>query len=305
MQNSGIGNAVNPLLSLADPEVYSIPMLMVIGWRGEPGVKDEPQHVKQGRRTTELLDAMEIPWFLLPATLDEASAMIEEAGRRMRERMGPVAILVRTGTFESYELRQDAVTQFPMDREAAIKRIVDRLGDEDIVISTTGKASRELYEYRVERGDGLGNDFLTVGGMGHASSIAMGIAQGQPERVVVCLDGDGSTIMHMGALALIAQADLGNFLHVVINNGSHDSVGGQPTAGYDIDIPAIAMACGYRSAFSVTDADELEEQVTRLRQVQGPVMLEVRVNKGARKDLGRPKSTPVENRDALMRRLGL
>jgi phosphonopyruvate decarboxylase len=304
MQNSGIGNAVNPLLSLADPEVYSIPMLLVIGWRGEPGVKDEPQHVKQGRRMTELLDAMEVPWFLLPTTIEDAGAAIAEAGRAMRDRMGPVAILVRAGTFERYDLERDVVTGFPMNREDAVQRIADQLQEEDIIVSTTGKTSRELYEHRQARGT-RGNDFLTVGGMGHAASIAMGIATARPERLVVCLDGDGSVIMHMGALGVIANAGPANLLHVVINNGCHDSVGGQPTVGYEIDIPRIAIACGYREAVSVSKPQELKEQLTRLRRQEGPALLEVKVNKGARADLGRPKSTPLANRDALMTQLGL
>jgi phosphonopyruvate decarboxylase len=304
MQNSGIGNAVNPLLSLADPEVYSIPMLLVIGWRGEPGVKDEPQHVKQGRRMTELLDAMEIPWFLLPSTIEGAGAVIAEAGRAMRDRAGPVAILVRAGTFERYDLERDVVTCFPMNREDAVKCIAGQLREEDVIVSTTGKTSRELYEYRQAQGT-RGNDFLTVGGMGHTASIAMGIARVQPERLVVCLDGDGSVIMHMGALGVIANSRLANLLHVVINNGAHDSVGGQPTVGYDIDLPGIAIACGYRHAVSVSEPHELEEQLARLRRQKGPMLLEVKVNKGARADLGRPKSTPLANRKALMSQLGL
>lgn len=304
MQNSGTGNAVNPLLSLADPEVYSIPVLMIIGWRGEPGVEDEPQHVKQGRRMTELLDSMEVPWFTLPREMDDAAAMIGDAVRTMRERKGPVAILVRTATFDRYNLVRDVVTDFPMNREDAVKRILGQLGEEDVVVSTTGKTSREVYEYRQARGT-IGNDFLTVGGMGHTASIAMGLARGQPERLVVCLDGDGSLIMHMGALGVIANAGTPNLLHVVINNGAHDSVGGQPTVGYDIDIPGIAIACGYRDATSVSETLALEAELKRLRGSKGPVLLEVKVNKGARADLGRPKSTPIENRDALMTRLGL
>jgi phosphonopyruvate decarboxylase len=295
---------VNPLLSLADPEVYSIPMLLVIGWRGEPGVKDEPQHVKQGRRMTELLDAMEVPWFLLPSTIEQAGGVIAEAGRAMRNRVGPVAILVRAGTFERYDLKRDVVTDFPMNREDAVKCITGQLQEEDLIVATTGKTSRELYEYRQAKGTG-GRDFLTVGGMGHTASIAMGIARVRPERLVVCLDGDGSVIMHMGALGVIAKAGLTNLLHVVINNGAHDSVGGQPTVGYDIDLPGIAIACGYRDAVSVSEPHELEKQLARLRGQKGPVLLEVRVNKGARADLGRPKSTPLANREALMSQLGL
>jgi phosphonopyruvate decarboxylase len=303
MQNSGTGNAVNPLLSLADPEVYSVPLLMIIGWRGEPGVKDEPQHVKQGRRMTELLDAMEIPWFALPRDIEEAAAVIRDAAQAMRRRMGPAAILVRSQTFAPYRLAGEVAADFPMNREDAIKRILDRLRDEDVVVSTTGMASREVYEYRVAQGKS-GNDFLTVGGMGHTASIAMGLARARPERLVVCLDGDGSVIMHMGALAVIGKLGPANLLHVVLNNGAHDSVGGQPTVGHEIDLPAIARACGYRDAASVSEPEALESAFEALRMREGPRLLEVRVRKGARKDLGRPKSTPIENRDALMRRLG-
>lgn len=304
MQNSGIGNAVNPLLSLADPEVYSIPMLLVIGWRGEPGVKDEPQHVKQGRVMTDLLDAMEIPWQVLDASTPDPAALVAAACTPMRERMGPAALLVREGTFERYTLRGDRPNEFPMTREDAVKAIADALCADDLVVSTTGKTSRELFEHRKATGV-PGNDFLTVGGMGHTASIAMGLARSQPARRVVCLDGDGSAIMHMGALAVIGNSALENLLHVVINNGSHESVGGQPTVGYDIDFPKIARACGYRHAASVSTLDELIAGVAELRQASGPALLEVKVRIGSRADLGRPTSTPLENRDALMKRLGL
>lgn len=304
MQNSGIGNGVNPLLSLADPEVYSIPMLLVIGWRGEPGVKDEPQHVKQGRIMTDLLDAMEIPWRVLDASTKDPAALISAACESMRERMGPAALLVRAGAFERYTLRADRPIDFPMTREDAVKAIVDALDPTDVVVSTTGKTSRELFEHRKATGV-PGNDFLTVGGMGHTASIAMGLARSQPARRVVCLDGDGSAIMHMGSLAVIGNSGLTNLLHVVINNGSHESVGGQPTVGHEIDFPTIARACGYRHASSVSTLEALRESVAMLRQVEGPALLEVKVRIGSRSNLGRPTSTPLENRDALMKRLGL
>jgi phosphonopyruvate decarboxylase len=304
MQNSGIGNTVNPLLSLADPDVYSIPLLLVIGWRGEPGVKDEPQHVKQGRVMTDLLDAMEIPWFVLEASTPDSGEVVAAACNAMREKMGPAAILVRAGTFDRYTLSSDESADYPMTREDAVQAIADSLGEDDIVVSTTGKTSRELFEHRKASGV-QGNDFLTVGGMGHTASIAMGLARSQPARAVVCVDGDGSVIMHMGALAIIGNSAVPNLLHVVINNGSHESVGGQPTVGYDIDIPAIARACGYRQARSVSGLEDLKSEVALLRRDEGPTLLEVKVRKGSRKDLGRPTSTPIENRDALMKRLGL
>ncbi|MDQ2069902.1 phosphonopyruvate decarboxylase [Natronospira bacteriovora] len=305
MQNSGIGNAVNPLLSLADPEVYGVPMLLMIGWRGEPGVKDEPQHVKQGRVMTELMDAMEIPWYELSSETTDSEAVVAEACRQMREKSMPVALLVRKGAFDKYKLQKDVVTDYPMNREGAVKCVIDLLSADDVVISTTGKTSRELYEYRAERGDGHGSDFLTVGAMGHTASIAMGVARAQPERKVICLDGDGSVLMHMGALAVIGQSSMANFMHVVINNGAHDSVGGQPTVGFQMKLPEIASACGYQAVASVHEADDVKAEMARLRQHKGPVLLEIKTNKGARDDLGRPRTTPIENRDAFMRRLGL
>ena len=303
LQNSGIGNTVNPLLSLADPEVYSIPLMLVVGWRGEPGKKDEPQHVKQGRVMTNLLDEMEIPWFLLPDDAGEAAQTILKAGQAMRSTMGPVAIIVRAGTFSRYELKSGEPDKFTMSREEAIQQILDQLDPDDIVVSTTGKASREVYEYRQSR-QVASQDFLTVGGMGHTSSIAMGIGGAQPERRVVCLDGDGSAVMHMGSLGVIGQSNTSNLLHIVLNNGAHDSVGGQPTVGHDINLPGIALACGYRVAISVDDSQGLDAELKLLLEARGPVFLEVKVNKGARPDLGRPRSTPIENRDHLMEALG-
>lgn len=305
MQNSGLGNAVNPLLSLADEEVYSIPMLLMIGWRGEPGVKDEPQHVKQGRVMVPMLDAMEIPGFELHDGMDDVAGVVARACAMMRERSGPVALLVRKGAFEGYKLQNTVRTGFPMDREGAVKCIVDLLGEGDVVVATTGKTSRELYEYRDTRGDGHGNDFLTVGAMGHTASIAMGVSRAQPGRRVVCIDGDGSVLMHMGSLAVIGQAGPSNLVHVVINNGAHDSVGGQPTVGFEIDLVTVAGACGYTQARSVSTPADAAAALSEFLEARGPVLLEIRVNKGARADLGRPASSPIENRQAFMERLGV
>lgn len=304
MQNSGIGNAVNPLLSLADPDVYGIPMLMLIGWRGEPGVKDEPQHVKQGRRMVELLEAMEIPHLELTAESD-IEAVIADAVEKMGRLQGPVVILVRAGTFSGYSLKSKIETDYPLDREGAVKLVVESLRSDDLVVSTTGKTSRELYEFRVERGDSGDTDFLTVGGMGHTSSIAFGLAQVQSNRTVICLDGDGSVLMHMGALAILGASGAGNLLHVVMNNGAHDSVGGQPTVAFGLDLCQVALSCGYAAATSASTPDEIRQQLADLRGGAGPALLEIRVNKGARGDLGRPKSSPAENRDKLMANLGL
>lgn len=303
MQNSGIGNAANPLLSLADPDVYGIPMIVMVGWRGEPGRPDEPQHVKQGRIMHRLIRAMEIPYTVLDDTVVDATGVLNEACDWADKERTPYIILVRAGTFESYTLQTDRKSDYPLDREQAIKMIVDRLQCDDLVVSTTGKASRELFAYREARGDGHGNDFLTVGSMGHCSQIALGVALNRPDRHVYCIDGDGAVIMHMGGLGTIGQTGPRNFKHVVINNGAHDSVGGQPTAGFKIDLVAVSQASGYAFARRVETREELEVALGDLRNAAGPALLEIRVRIGARPDLGRPSRVPRQNRDSFMRHL--
>lgn len=303
LQNSGLGNAINPLLSLADPEVYSIPMLLMIGWRGEPGSADEPQHVKQGRVTLSLLQAMEIPYVILETTTTDWQGVIKSACRQMKDRQGPVAIVVKAGTFEPYQLDgQDEVGHL-LTREQAIEIIIDELAEGDIIVSTTGKTSRELFELREKRGQEHGGDFLTVGSMGHSSQIALGIALQKPNRQVICLDGDGSILMHTGALAIIGQMAPANLKHIVINNEAHDSVGGQRTASPNVDYVGLARAMGYRFASRGGTRQEVRDALLKMLENEGPCFLEVRVKKGARKDLGRPTTTPLQNRNDLMRRL--
>lgn len=300
MQNSGIGNAINPLLSLADSEVYSLPMLLMIGWRGEPGVSDEPQHIKQGRIMTNLMDALEIPWYSFGADTKSPTEVITKAINHMKKTQSPVALLVRKGTFEKYDLKQDSPAKFKISREQAIENIVEHLDESDLVVSTTGMTSRELYELRVKAQQGHSNDFLTVGAMGHTASIALGLAKTQVDRRVFCIDGDGSALMHMGALGIAGSSGAKNFIHIVINNGAHDSVGGQPTVGFDINFPEIAKCCNYAHVFSVDGRVGLSECLTKIQLLDGPIFLEVKVKKGARDNLGRPKSTPIENKSALM-----
>lgn len=304
MQNSGLGNCVNPLLSLADPEVYSIPMLLVVGWRGMRDTKDEPQHVKQGRVTDSLLGTMEIPYYVLEAEMDNVTAVVADACDTMRQRMMPVALLVKPGTFETGTPPASEARAYPLVREEALKCIVGTLESDNLIVSTTGKLSRELYEYRKSSGGGASKDFLTVGSMGHASSIAMGLASARRDRMVVCLDGDGSALMHMGAMAIIGQRGPPNLIHVLFNNGSHDSVGGQPTVGYEIDWVGIARSCGYRFAISASESGDVIHAMERLRNHMGPVFLEIRVSKGARAKLARPELSPIENRDLFMKNIG-
>ena len=301
LQNSGQGNTINPLLSLADPDVYSIPMLLLIGWRGEPGTKDEPQHVKQGKVTVGLLESMGIPWRVLESEPDAAQRSVDELVAIAAAENRPVALLVRKGTFASYTPKDQASGAFEMSREEAIELVAAQLGDRDAIVSTTGHISRELYEYRARNGQGHHQEFLTVGGMGHASQIAMGIALAKPDRQVFCLDGDGAMLMHMGGTAIVGAAGVANFKHVILNNGVHDSVGGMATVGLRVSFTEIAKACGYTEAWRVERADDIAEKVAELRAAKGPAMLEIMVRKGARADLGRPKTSPIENKTSFTR----
>lgn len=300
MQNSGLGNTVNPLLSLADEKVYSLPILLMIGWRGEPGVKDEPQHVKQGEVTLDLLRAMQIPYVVLSTEEEKALEQITSLVKDAKETNKTHAIVIRKDTFGKYKLKTKMINDYPVSREEALKLVVDHLGEKAVVVSTTGKLSRELFEYREAKGQGHAKDFLTVGSMGHSSSIALGIAIEKPDKNVYCLDGDGAFIMHMGAISNIGYLTLKNYKHVLFNNGAHESVGGQPTLGFQLDIPAIAKACGYRESLSAVTRDEISEQMERLEKIDGPALLEIKVKIDSRDDLGRPTTTPVENKEHFM-----
>ena len=300
MQNSGEGNMVNPLLSIADPDVYSIPMLIVIGWRGEPGVHDEPQHVKQGKVTCELLDAMKVPYEVLSENEADLPAQFEKAYSYIRENNAQYAFVIRKGTFDDYKLVNNIPVDGKMSREEAIEKIMLSADESTAFVSTTGMASRELYELRDKHGMSHEKDFLTVGGMGHASQIALSIAMQKKDRQVYCIDGDGASIMQMGGMATIGTRAPSNMIHFVLNNGAHDSVGGQPTVGRQIDLCAIAAGCGYENVLKVETPEELDAALNDSESKSKLTFVEVLVTKGARKDLGRPKSTPVENKIALM-----
>lgn len=298
MQNSGEGNIINPLASLTDKEVYNIPVLLLIGWRGRPGVHDEPQHVKQGKITTGLLNVMGVNFDILSKDEEKAAKQIDVAVKTMKSTNEVYALVIEKDTFEDYKLQSIKVNDLTMTREEAIQTVAEALGPKDAIVSTTGMISRELFEYRTAKGEAHQRDFLTVGSMGHASQIALGIALEKTDRKIWCFDGDGACIMHMGSLAIEASKQPKNFIHVIFNNGAHDSVGGQPTVGLDIDLPTIAKAVGYKNVFSVNNKEALENCLKGINE--GPVFLEVKVKKGNRKDLGRPTTTPIENKLALM-----
>ncbi|MGI5089126.1 phosphonopyruvate decarboxylase [Treponema vincentii] len=300
MQNSGLGNTVNPLLSLADKAVYSVPLLLVIGWRGEPGVHDEPQHITQGKVTCALLDAMEIPYVILEADEEKAAVQITHAYKMVKERNAPFALVVRKGCFAPYTLKSNDSVPAEMTREQAIAHIIAYAPSDAVFVSTTGMASRELYELREKNQQKHNTDFLTVGSMGHASQIALGIALCKRDRTVICIDGDGAALMHLGGFSTIGTQKPKNMVHIVLNNGAHDSVGGQPTVARNINLCAVALACGYDQALSVAAPEALLSNLKIAFASPGTVFIEVMVSKGARPDLGRPKSSPIENKKAFM-----
>lgn len=304
LQNSGLGNIINPIVSLAHADVYQLPMFLIIGWRGSPGISDEPQHVKQGQSTKQMLDMLDIPFWDLDTDKDVVLSL-NEAWDEMEKNDKPVAILIKKGSLSkaAKPLRKSVQKHHAtLSRENAIKILVDLTDPLDALIATTGKSGRELFEIRVNQQQPLA-DFLTVGGMGHASSIALGVALQQPKRRIICLDGDGALLMHMGGLAVIGDHKPKNLIHVLLNNESHDSVGGQPTVGGKINIKSIVLACGYANYNFAYNIETIIAAWDQIKKTEGPFFLEISIKKGARHDLGRPTSTTKENKINFMSKL--
>ena len=299
MQNSGEGNIVNPLLSLVDEDVYSIPMLLVIGWRGEPGKHDEPQHVKQGKVTLTLLEAMGTKYIVLT---DNYKEELQRAIKYMKEENKPFAIVIQKGLFSSYKIEAEQ-NGCLLTREDALKEIISNLSEDDIIVSTTGKTSREIFEIRENNNQGHSNDFLTVGSMGHTASIAYGVAIGTKKNVW-CIDGDGSFIMHMGSLGVIGANIPSNFKYILNDNNAHESVGGQPTCSKTLDIPSILRACGFIDVIVASTEEEIKKGMERQKKEPGVAMV-LHTRQGSRENLGRPTTTPQENKLSLMKKLGV
>ncbi len=300
MQNSGEGNIINPLASLTDQEVYNIPVLLLIDWRGRPGVHDEPQHVKQGKVTTGLLNVMGVNYEVLSKEEDKAAKQIEKAAKALANKE-VFALVIEKDTFDNYQLSTvNSQLELTLSREEAIRTVAAALGEKDCIVSTTGMISRELFEYRAAMNQGHERDFLTVGSMGHASQIALGIALAKPDRRVWCFDGDGATIMHMGNMAIVGTQAPKNYIHVIFNNGAHDSVGGQPTVGLQIDLPQLATAMKYKTVLHASTKEDLEIALQQLQTAELPALLQICVQKGNRADLGRPTTTPQQNKQAFM-----
>ncbi len=297
MQNSGLGKTVNPLTSLVDPEVFSIPILLMIGWRGEPNQEDAPQHIKMGRVTLPLLETLEIPYDILPDNVDEISNIIKKAKQYISKNSAPYAVIIKKKIIEPFfnEIEDKQVNKNLMTRETAIKNIIEQLGNDKVVISTTGKTSRELYEARIERNE-LPNDFYTVGSMGCASSIGLGIAINTDIKTVI-IDGDGAAIMQMGTFASIGHYKPDNFYHILIDNNCHESTGGQPTVSNTINFEKICLACGYNYAKTIIKENELISGLEQFINSKGPSILIIKVREGSRKNLSRPKEKPIENKE--------
>ena len=299
MQNSGEGNIINPVASLLNDKVYAIPVVFIIGWRGEPGIHDEPQHIYQGEVTTRLLDDMGIANFAIGK--DTTDEEVENVMQKFRDKLSQgldVAFVIRKGALTDapkVEYKNDNT----MLREEIIQHIVKASG-EDPIVSTTGKASRELFETRVANGQSHKYDFLTVGSMGHSSSIALGVAINKPEQRIWCVDGDGAVLMHMGSMAVLGANNPKNLIHVVINNGAHETVGGMPTVAGNVDLVAVAKACGYPNAVSVDDFDALDAELEAAKSRDELSLIEVKCSIGAREDLGRPTTTALENKQNFM-----
>lgn len=300
MQNSGIGNAVNPLASLANGDVYGIPMLFIVGWRGEPGVKDEPQHVFQGKITCQLFETLAVAYSVIDS--DTTDEQMDDVLRKAEETLSQgeqFAIIVKKGTFEKEEPFSWANGN-PMVREEVLGQILQSLPRDTVIVSTTGKISRELYEQSDAIYGGHENIFMTVGGMGHASMIALGIAEKRPDKKIVCIDGDGAALMHMGALPFIVARGPKNFYHIVINNMAHESVGAMPTGCQQASFAGIAAAAGYRRANTLETPEAVTQIGSLVKTEEGPVLLEIPVSLGARSDLGRPKESARENKEHFM-----
>lgn len=299
LQNSGEGNIINPLASLLSSQVYSIPCILVIGWRGEPGVHDEPQHVFQGKVTLKLLEDMDVPYIEVGAETTAASLKLKMKEFNLVLDSGKqIALIIRKNAL-TWEKKRTYKNENLLLREEVIRRVVKESAD-DVIVCTTGKAGRELFETREAEGQGHEKDFLTVGSMGHCSSIAAGIALHKPERRVWCIDGDGAMLMHLGALPVIASCSPANMIHVVINNGAHESVGGQPNVMNGLDAYRIAQASGYPYAACVDNMADLTKELEKMKALNCLSFLEVKCVIGSRENLGRPTTKPLENKQSFM-----
>lgn len=291
LQNSGLGNIVNPITSLINQSVYNIPMLIIVGWRGQPGKKDEPQHITMGKQIEKLLMSLELEYKILPDYDDGANDCIDNAVKYMKKTNNPFVLIIPNHSFNKYKLKEANLNNYSFTREEVLEFIMNNITNNDTIVSTTGMLSRELYEYRINNNQPT-KDILNVGSMGHCSSIGLGLSLSNTDKNIIILDGDGSALMHMGSIAVNGCNACKNFKHIIFNNGAHDSVGGQNTEGFNVNFQKIAEACNYKIIVCTdyNDKEKINESINKLLKTDGPILLELRCKKGARSDLGRPEN---------------
>ena len=303
MQNSGLGKAVNPLTSLCDPDVYSIPILLMIGWRGEPGKKDAPQHKKMGKITLQLLDTLQIPYTILDADLDYVDKELKKVKNHFTKQKGPYAFIFRRNFFKEYEMKKKPLNNYSLTTSDVIHLIVDNLDNTEVIVSTTGYISRELFEYRESKRRDHNNSFYNIGSMGCASSIGLGIALQKPNKRVIIFDGDGAAIMQMGAFTTIGKKSPPNFVHIIFDNEAHESTGGQPTNSSIVDFSAIAKATDYKLTFLIKTRKELLNCMEQIKNGKGPILIHIKINLSHDKELKRPNKLPKEYKEEFMKYL--
>ncbi|MFW9941571.1 MAG: phosphonopyruvate decarboxylase [Candidatus Thorarchaeota archaeon] len=303
MQNSGLGKAVNPLTSLCDRAVYSIPILLMIGWRGEPGKTDAPQHKKMGEITLSLLDTLQIPYIILESDLDIVERNLVEAMDYFDKQKGPFAFIIRRNFFKEYEIEKKPLKKYSLTTNKTIELIMDNLENNEIIISTTGYISREVFEYREFKKLDHHNSFYNIGAMGSASSVGLGIAAQKPNRRIIIFDGDGAAIMQMGAFTTIGYNSPSNFVHIIFDNEAHESTGGQPTNSRTVNFTKIAKACNYKSTFFIQTKKELLNCIEQIKNGQGPILAHIKINLSDNRDLKRPSKLPKEYKEEFMKNL--
>ena len=303
MQNSGIGNATNPLLSLTHDCVYGIPLIMVIGWRGDPSINDHAQHKKQGELTPVLMKDMDIPYEIL----DNDDTVIEKftwAVNKAREISSPVALIAKKAILTQKEKKQVYPESPLMNREEAVSAVIDVFGEDAVYLGTTGRATREVHEQLRMHGISEGHEWQNVGSMGHVSSVGLGLALALPDKRIVVFDGDAAVVMHMGSLATNCRYKASNLIHVVLNNGVNESVGGQQSAGQLIDLTGVAKSCGYRNVgHAIKTKEELQHVLKTLPGNDMPTFVDVYVRQGIRPDMPKLNINHKEQKEALMKYL--
>jgi len=303
MQNSGLGKAVNPLTSLCDPDVHSIPILLMIGWRGEPGKIDAPQHKKMGKITLPLLDTLQIPYSILEPDLSVVKNELVKAINYFNDNKGPYAFIFQRGFFKDYEMKFKQSNRYNLTAKEVIQLIMDNLNHKEIIVSTTGYITRELYEYRESKNKDHHKSFYNIGSMGCASSIGLSIALHKPKNRVIVFDGDGAAIMQMGAFTTIGKNSPTNFVHIILDNEAHESTGGQPTNSPNVDFVNVALASNYKWSTRVETSEELLKSIDNIKNRKGPILILIKIKISSRSELKRPTKNPKEYKEGFMRYL--